>query len=224
MGQPLEDNFRRGTIVGVFNNINSTSIINQVKPLLFTPYASFYKTLHIRLKSNVTGSVWKTGLTEIEKQWKTFYPGMVFKFSFLEESIEKLYEKEQQLGLLLKCATAFLILISLIGLTGLVFFLSDNRKKEIGVRKVLGASVMQIIVLITKNFVLQIAFAFLIAIPIAWITIGKWLQGFAYRINLSGWIVLKTGLLITAISLFVLILQTWKFAISNPTKSLRSGD
>ena len=134
------------------------------------------------------GTTWKTALTKTEKAFKQIYPNDDFYSAFLDEDIAKGYAREQNLANLLTWATVLAIFISSLGLLGLVMYTITQRTKEIGVRKVLGATVSQIIYLISRDFLRLVLIAFIIATPLAWIGIDQWLQNFAFRTTVSWWI------------------------------------
>jgi ABC-type antimicrobial peptide transport system permease subunit len=141
---------------------------------------------------------------------------------FLDESIAKYYTAEQNLSILLKWATGLAIVISCLGLFGLVIYTTNQRTKEIGIRKVVGASVSQIIALLSKDFLKLVFIGFVIAIPIVWLAANKWLQNFAFKINLTVWLFITGGLIILLPVLAILLLRTYKAAMANPVDSLRS--
>ncbi len=158
----------------------------------------------------------------MQAAWKKVYPDTDFDYTFLDKKISDFYKAEQDLSMLLRWSSAVAIFISCLGLLGLVIFMTNNRIKEIGVRKILGASVRQIITLLSVDFVKLIAFAIMIAIPIAWWLTHNWLQNFAYHTKLSWWIFLLSGVIMITIALFILCLRAGKAAIANPVKSLRT--
>ncbi|SFC10444.1 ABC transporter permease [Spirosoma endophyticum] len=164
----------------------------------------------------------KTTLSSIEQQWKEVYPDNKFDYTFLDESIAKLYEKEQKTAQLVNTATAIAILISCMGLFGLATFTAEQRTKEIGVRKVLGASVASIVGLLSKDFLKLVFIALVIASPIAWWAMNQWLKDFAYKIDLDWWVFALAGLMAITIALFTVGFQSIKAALVNPVKSLRS--
>jgi ABC-type antimicrobial peptide transport system permease subunit len=141
---------------------------------------------------------------------------------FLDESIAEYYTAEQNISRLLKWATGLAIVISCLGLFALVIYTTNQRTKEIGIRKVVGASVSQIITLLSKDFLKLILIAFIIAIPIVWLAANKWLQNFAFKIDLSVLIFILGGLIMLLPALIILLLRTYKAAAANPVESLRS--
>jgi ABC-type antimicrobial peptide transport system permease subunit len=178
--------------------------------------------LNIALQPQQPGSnTWKAALSKIEKAWKEVYPNDDFEYTFFDEDLAKYYESEQHISSLLKWATGLAIFISCLGLLGLVIYTTTLRTKEIGVRKVLGASISDIVVFIYKEFILLVV-AFAIATPLAWLGMHKWLENFAYHTPVSWWIFLLAGLLMIFTALFTLGFQIVRVAMVNPVKSLRA--
>lgn len=221
LGKQLNFNGKMMPIVGVMQDFHEMSTHGFIGPIVFAGSAG--SIFHIRLKPNgEEGAVWKSGISKIQKAFKKIYPEVDFDYQFFDEKIASLYESEQHTASLLTWATGLAILISCLGLLGLVIFTTNSRTKEIGVRKVLGASVINIISILSKDFIMLVLLAFVIAAPIAWWTTYKWLEEFAYRTSISWWIFLLTGGSMLIIALFILSIQTIKAAIANPVKSLRT--
>jgi len=166
--------------------------------------------------------LWKNTIASIEKSYKQIYPEEDFNFKFMDETIAKFYESEQKTAALLKWATALSILISCLGMLGLVIYTTNVRTKEIGVRKILGASVTNIVTILSKDFVKLVLLAFVIAAPVAWWAVYKWLQDYAYKTNMSWWIFAMCGLFMLFVALITLSVQTIRAAVANPVKSLRT--
>ncbi|WP_332368009.1 ABC transporter permease [Spirosoma telluris] len=164
----------------------------------------------------------KATLASIEQQWKSVYPDNKFDYTFLDDSIARLYEKEQKTAQLINTATAIAILISCMGLFGLATFTAQQRTKEIGVRKVLGASVGSIVALLSKDFLKLVIIALVISSPIAWWGMNQWLKDFAYKVYLEWWVFALAGVLAIAIAVLTVGFQSVKAALTNPVKSLRS--
>ena len=158
----------------------------------------------------------------ISNKWKQIAPDRPFDYFFLDEAIARQYTSEVNFGKLFLCFSGFTIFISCLGLYGLALFSTVQRKKEIGIRKVLGANVTSIISLLSKDFIKLIITAFVIASPVAWFAMNKWLQGFAYRINISWWAFVLAGFISLGIALFTLSFHSIKAAIANPVKSLKT--
>lgn len=213
------DNERTIPIVGVIANFHQSSLREQIKPLLVANWPEMAHTFNIAL---LPGTSWKTAFSKMEEAWKEVYPQEDFSYRFLDEEIASFYESEKQVSRLLMWATGLAIFISCLGLLGLVVYTIKQRTKEIGVRKILGASVTQIVFLITKEFMLLILFAFIIATPLAWTGMYHWLQQFAYQTSISYWIFILSGLIMFAVALLALSFQITKAALINPVKSLRT--
>src|SRR4029077_5923354 len=143
---------------------------------------------HILLKPNTGGDVWKKAISQVEASYKAIYPDEDFDYQFLDERIASFYKSEQNISRLLTWATGLAVFISCLGLLGLVIYTTNQRTKEIGVRKVLGASVPRIVIMIAGDFIKLVLFAFIIAAPLAWIGMHKWLENFAFRTSISWWI------------------------------------
>jgi putative ABC transport system permease protein len=223
VGQSLIRSGKNVPIVGVLADIHTKSLHMPIQPLAFSSEAKNHSTFHIALepKGQNTDN-WKKTITAIESAWKEVYPEEDFNYSFFDESIAKFYKKEQDTANLLNWSTALAVFISCLGLLGLVIYTTTQRTKEIGVRKVLGASVTQIVSLLSKDFVQLVLLAFVIAAPIAWWAMKKWLEDFAYRTSISWWIFGLSGMAMVVIAWLTLSIQTIRSASANPVKSLRT--
>jgi putative ABC transport system permease protein len=161
-------------------------------------------------------------LAAIEKAWTANYPQDIFESSFLDEGIANQYKSEKRTQQLFGLFTFVSIAINILGLVGLLSFIIEQKTKEIGIRKVLGASVKHISFILSKDFLNLIMLAFLIAAPIAWFLMNNWLQDFAYRTDISWWVFVAAVLSTLAITCIAVAFQTIKAAIANPIKSLRT--
>jgi putative ABC transport system permease protein len=205
-------------IVGVVKNFNSNSLRNPVEPVLLASKKNDYSTINIKILNGKEKAV----LPFVEKKWNQAFPDYVYQFQFLDEKIANFYAQENQLAQLYKIFAGIAILISCLGLYGLVSFMAVQRTKEVGIRKVLGASVGDIVYLLSKEFSLLIIIAFVIAAPVSWYIMQQWLQNYAYRIQL--------GASIFVVAIVSSILIAWltvghraiKAAIANPVKNLRT--
>ena len=210
-------------IVGVMADFNLESLHSPIKPLAFSSELGNSWELHIALKQNdAEGNSWKTTIAAIGKAYKDIYPESDFSFEFLDESIAKFYQAEQHLSGLLKWAASLAIFISCMGLLGLVIFTTNQRTKEIGVRKVLGASVAQIVSILSKDFLRLVIIAAVIAVPLAWWAMKKWLDDFAFKTSLNWWVFALSALIMVFVALITLSIQTFRAASANPVDSLRS--
>ncbi|MDJ1500691.1 permease prefix domain 2-containing transporter [Xanthocytophaga agilis] len=207
-------------IVGVVADFHQQSMHEKIAPTFITT-SSKARNIAIKLKSKDLQEV-KTTIDKIEKAWKQVYPNHKFSYVFLDDAIAEFYEKEQKTSQLVNTATAITILISCVGLLGLVMFTTEQRMKEIGIRKILGASVYTILLLLSRDFLLLIGIALLVASPIAWYATHQWLQDFVYKVDIAWWIFGLAGIASIVITLFTISFQSLKAALMNPTKSLRS--
>lgn len=207
-------------IVGVVKNFNFESLHNAVKPIGLTTglFTNKYSYTIASLKTNDYSRV----LTEIEKIWVKLNPSVPFDYSFIDQDFQRNYEKEERMSDIVISFTTIAILIACLGLFGLSAFSAEQRTKEIGIRKVLGASVANVTALLSKDFIRLIIISIVIASPIAWYFLNKWLQDFAYRITISWWMFAAAGLTAILIALLTVSFQAIKAAIANPVKSLRT--
>ncbi|WP_143308239.1 ABC transporter permease [Chitinophaga vietnamensis] len=211
-------------VVGVVKDFNTGSMRGAIPELaIASDGLNQHRRLMIQLQAPGTnGVVWKTALEKIEKAWKNVYPKETFSSVFLDKSIEAMYYEEQHTGTLLRWCAGLAFFISALGLLGLVIFTTNQRRREIGIRKVLGATVWQMITLLTKDFMRLVIIAFILAIPVAWYVMYHWLMGYAYRTTLSWWVFAVGGLGMAALALVVMSLKTIRAALSNPVQSLRT--
>ncbi len=210
-------------IAGVVKDFHTRSLHEQIKPTAIGTWVNASHTFNVALypQNGQTGT-WQSAIKKMEKSWKELYPENDFEYQFLDESIAKFYTSEKNISRLLNWATGLAIFISCLGLLGLVIFITNQRTKEIGIRKVIGASVTQIVTLLSKDFLKLVLIGFIIAIPIAWWGTHTWLENFAFKTNMSWWIFILSGGLMIMIALITLGIQTIRSAMANPVKSLRS--
>ncbi len=216
---------KRMTIVGVVADFQQESIHTPIKSLaiLYCPNKYNNDIIHIKLQPETAGGEeWKATLASIQNAWKSIYPEDDFKYTFYDESIRKFYESEQHTSQLLTWASGLSILISCLGLLGLAIYTTRTRTKEIGVRKVLGASVSQIVTLLSTELVALVFLSFVIVTPAAFWAMHIWMQNFADRTAISWWLFALSGIGMLLTALLTLSTQTIKAALSNPVKSLRS--
>jgi putative ABC transport system permease protein len=207
-------------IAGIMKDFNFNSLHEDVKPMLLRfndkdPYLS-------NIIVNVSSTDYKSLLKNIEGIWKKNLPGAPFEYSFLDDEVQKQYESEITLSNIINAFTTIAIFISCLGLFGLATFSAENRRKEIGIRKVLGASVSGITTLLSKDFIKLVAVAIVIATPVAWWAMHQWLQEFAFRVTISWWMFAIAGLIAVAIAMITVSFQAIKAAVANPVKSLRT--
>jgi putative ABC transport system permease protein len=210
-------------IVGVVADFHEKSFHETIKPVCIVNIQKMQQNLAVKLAvSGKQPAALKLTLAQIEKSWKDIYPGEIFDFRFFDESIAVLYEKDYRTAKLINAATFIVIFISCIGLFGLTIFTTKRRTAEIGIRKVLGASVTNITMMLFKDFVVLILAALVVASPVAWYLMDRWLQNFVYRIAISWWMLALSGIVSIFIALLTISFQSIKAAMMNPVKSLRS--
>jgi predicted permease len=210
-------------IVGVVADFHTQSLHQAIKPLAFHAKSKDANTFHILLPAQQAGAnTWKQALTKIDQALKELYPQRSFDYAFFDEQIAAFYKTEQSMAGLLTWASALAVIISCLGLLGLVIYTTHQRVKEIGVRKVLGASVTHIISLLSKDFVVLVILAFVITAPLAGWAAKTWLQNFAYRTSVSWWIFAAGGAIMLLIALLTVSIQTVRAALANPVKALRT--
>ena len=210
-------------IVGVVKDFHFQSLHHAVEPVMMANEVKNFGCFNLRLAtSNQQGQALKASLEKIEKAWKKIYVNAEFKYYFLDETIRNFYETEQRTSKLASTATGLALFISCLGLFGLASYTSVQRTKEIGIRKVLGASVQQLIFLLSRDFVLLVLISFVLASPMAWYGINQWLQDFPYRADVSLWMFALTALLAVIVAFITVSYQTFTAANANPVNSLRS--
>jgi putative ABC transport system permease protein len=218
IGKQFQYGDRKGTIAGVFNDFNFESLHQRIIPLvLLESTGDGYGNISIKTSGNVPAA-----LAQIEKVWKKYLPEIPYEYNFLDARYAKLYEAEQKESSILIIFSCVAILIACLGLFGLSAFTITQRVKEIGIRKVLGASTRTIVELISKEFLLLVVIAAVFAFPVAWYVMNHWLQNFAYRINIAWWVFVVAGIIAFLIAFATISFQAIKAAIANPVKSLRS--
>jgi ABC-type antimicrobial peptide transport system permease subunit len=205
-------------VVGVLKDFNNRSFRQDLAPLLVTTNITMYRQAAIKLATTNMSST----MQSVKNIWEQTFPDYVYEYRFLDDKIESFYKQEAQLAQLYKIFAAISIFLSCLGLYGLASFMAVQRIKEVGIRKVLGATAGNIVYLFSKEFIILIAIAFTIATPLAWYFMHQWLQDYAYRINISWWLFAASGLVAILIALLTISFQAIKAAIANPVKSLRT--
>jgi len=202
----------------VIADFHQKSLRYPLEPLILLPLYSTYSALSVKMDTKDVAATMKA----VKAKYDAFFPGNLFDYYFLDDKFNRQYANDQLFGKVFGIFSALAISIACLGLLGLSLFATTQRTKEIGVRKVLGASVSNIVLLLSKDFVKLVMIAFVIASPVAWFIMHRWLQDFAYRINVSWWIFLVAGLLAVLIALATISFQAIKAAVANPVKSLRT--
>lgn len=223
IGKILYWNDKPYPVVGVVSDFHTGSFHDLITPLCIINRPEREGSLAIKLatKGKHSNTIQST-LSQVERAWKQIYPDATFKYQFYDESLALLYEKDLHTATLVNTAMAITIFISCIGLFGLMLFSAEKRAKEISIRKILGAGIANIVVMLSKDFVVLVIIALLVASPIAWYFMNQWLQSFAYRININGWVFLFAGMGAILIALITVGFQAIKAAVANPVKSLRT--
>jgi len=213
-------------IVGVMKNFNQRSLKSKIEPLAITGDVyrnefSNFNCIHISLAKMDSEQMTKT-VASLEKLYNSVYIDSDFELNFLDETVESFYTQEKSLSKLLNWAMGLSVLISCLGLLGLVIYTTEIRTKEIGIRKVLGASLTQLNLLLCKDFMLLVGIAFLIAAPLAYWGLNNWLQDFAFKTDLSWWIFVISGIGMLGIAVLIMGTRTIATAMKNPVTSLRT--
>jgi putative ABC transport system permease protein len=211
------------TVIGVIKDFNVESFHSDFSPfVLFYTTSKSYKIGTSYLSVRIKPGDYTQALNNIQQAWKQFAPGTPFDYSFMDAEFDMLYRSDQTMGKVFSVFTALSIIVACLGLLGLAVYTAERRIKEIGIRKVLGASVQNIVTMLSADFVKLIIIASLIAFPIAWYAMNKWLQSFAFKTNMSWWVFALASGLTLAIALITISFQSIKAALTNPVKSLRS--
>jgi ABC-type antimicrobial peptide transport system permease subunit len=207
------------TVIGVAKNFVYGDMYGKSDPLIFYCYPQYANYMYVRLKQGKEPSEVLSG---IEKVMKRNNPGYPFDYKFVDDQFYDIFKTETLIGKLSRVFAVLAILISCLGLFGLAAYTAEQRTREIGIRKVLGASIGGITRLVSREFLILVAVAALIAFPVAWFAMHRWLQDYAYRISINVWVFVLASLLAVIIALFTVSFQAIKVAIANPVKSLRA--
>ena len=209
---------RKWEIIGVINDYHQKSLRYPIEPTMLMPAYSTNSNISVKVSpQNLPATI-----AAIKAKYDLFFPGNLFDYSFVDERFNAQYRNDQLFGKVFALFSGFAIFIASLGLLGLSLFATTQRTKEIGVRKVLGASVSNIVFLLSKDFIKLVIIAFIVAAPVAWYIMYRWLQDFAYRITIPWWIFIVAGLLAVLVALATISLQSIKAAVANPVKSLRT--
>lgn len=219
IGQTIKDNGRDWHVVGVIQDFILHSPFQTTVPMVIEGAKGWFNNVHIKLNpKNPTAQ----NLKKAEVIFKKYNPAYPFDYHFIDEEYAKKFDDQKRTATLAALFAGLTIFISCLGLFGLATYMAENRIKEIGVRKVLGASVANITTLLSKDFLKLVLIALLIATPVAWWAMQKWLQNYEYRIAISWWVFVIAGILSVLIALITVSYQAIKAAIANPVKSLRT--
>jgi ABC-type antimicrobial peptide transport system permease subunit len=208
-------------VVGVVKDFHIANFHKTIDPVALMTDRESPGIFNIKLNT-ASPSKWQQTIKEIEEKWNSFYPAGTFSYRFYDQQLERMYKEERNLSTLINLATVIAIVISCLGLFGLAIITSFQRTKEIGIRKVLGASVSGIVRILSSDFIRLVLIALVIASPIAWWAMNKWLSDFAYRVQISWWMFVLTGIMAMIIALLTVGFHAVKAAVANPVKALRS--
>lgn len=218
IGQRFHFQGRKGTIIGVVKDFHYKSLRQKIDPLILYTDTNWSKGIYVKYAKGNEAQAIKS----VEKIWSETLPNIPLNYKFLDETFDRLYKNEQRSATLFNTFTIIAVLISCLGLFGLATFTAERRIKEIGIRKVLGASIIGIVKLLSTDFVILVLISVVIASPIAYYAMNNWLEGFAYRIEIHWWIFPAIGLLTICIAVLTISFQSIKAAMMNPVKTLKS--
>ena len=223
IGKQIKRSSRMYSIVGVVKDFNQRSLKDPIRPLALVGNwrERSFRVMHFTMANSEQISMTAT-ISKIESAFKSIYPEANFQVNFMDKTVERFYNQEQSLSKLLNWAMGLSVLISCLGLLGLVIYTTERRTKEIGIRKVLGASLKQLNVLLCKEFLVLVGIAFIIAVPLAYWGMSSWLKDFAFKTNLSWWIFVLSGLGMVLIAIIIMSAKTVSTAMRNPVNSLRT--
>lgn len=227
LGQPLlwktwdesrPDSLKAGKIIGVVKDFHYKSLYDKVEPTVLQIYPDAYWKVAVKIRpENLAASI-----NHVKEVWSTFSPDYPIDYIFMDDNFEKMYKEENKLKSLLSIFTAIAIFVACLGLFGLAAYAAERRKKEIGIRKVMGAEISSIVALLSKDFLKLVMVAALIAFPLALYAMQKWLEDFAYRIEIPVWVFLAAGIIAALLAFLTISFQAMKAAMMNPIKSLRT--
>lgn len=218
IGQRFHFQGKKGKIIGVVRDFHYKSLRQKIDPLVLFANADWSNGIYVKYTKGNEAQAIKS----VEKVWSEMIPNYPLDYKFLDDTFDSLYKNEQRSATLFNTFTIVAVIISCLGLFGLATFTAERRIKEIGIRKVLGASISGIVKLLSTDFVILVLISVIIASPIAYYAMNNWLEGFAYRIEIHWWIFPMTGLLTVLIAVFTISFQSIKAAMMNPVKTLKS--
>jgi putative ABC transport system permease protein len=205
-------------VIGVVRNFNVASLHKKIEPacLMFSDDIH-YGTLNIRL---LPGNI-EEEMKILREVWESFVPGSQLNYTFLDEYFNALYHKEEQQGKAIALFTVIAFIITCLGLLGQILQISLNRTKEIGIKRVNGATIKEIIMMLNKEFMISVLIAFMAAVPVSYIIMNKWLENFTYKTSQSIWVYIISGIMIITVVLVTVSFQSWRAATRNPVEALR---
>jgi putative ABC transport system permease protein len=208
-----------GSIIGICKNFNFNSLHYKIQPMfMMVQTGGMWGTMSVKISGRKAGQA----IAFIQSSWKKVFPEYPFDYWFLDEHYKELYRTDEQVSQIVAIMASLAILISCLGLFGLASFSTEKRTKEIGIRKILGASVKDVVVLLSKRFIGLVLIANLIAWPLAWLALHRWIENYAYRVAISWWVFVLSGVAALLLALGTVSTLAIKAAKSNPVKSLRT--
>jgi len=217
LGKRIKVLGKEGTVVGVVKDFNNLSLHEPISPIIITSIKENYQNLAVKMDSKHISSI----MPLIEKIWNEIYPENFYRASFLDDDISQYYETERVMGVLFKVFAGVIIFIYFIGLFGLISFVATQRTKEVAIRKVLGASTIELVKMLNGSFLIMVFIANLVAWPLAYLFVSKWLSGFAYRIDISIWPFVLAMIISMAITLITVSIRSYKAAVANTIDALK---
>ncbi|WP_231423918.1 ABC transporter permease [Pedobacter sp. Leaf250] len=217
LGKRIKVFGKEGTVVGVVKDFNNLSLHESISPIIITSIKENYQNLAVKMDSKQISSI----MPRIEKIWNETYPENFYRSSFVDDDISQYYEMERVMGVLFKVFAGVIIFISFIGLFGLISFVATQRTKEVAIRKVLGASTIELVKMLNGSFLIMVFIANLVAWPLAYLFVSKWLSGFAYRIDISIWPFALAMVISMAITLITVSIRSYKAAVANTIDALK---
>lgn len=211
-------NARKYHIIGVVKDFNFSSLRDNISPLVMVMNQDWRQWLCIKVNTKNLPAF----LNQAKNEWKKLAPNQQFEYSFMDADFDALYHTEQRMGSLFVVFTSLAIIIACLGLFGLAAYAAEQRNREIGIRKILGAGVSTLVTMLSKDFIKLVLISIVIATPLAWLVMQKWLQGYAYRQNIQWWVFVVTAFTAVVIAFITISFQSIKAAMANPVKSLRS--
>ncbi len=217
LDDPIGVQFADGRVIGVVKDFSYRSVHHSIEPLVLAYMPSWTGVVNIKL----SGDNFSSTIEQVGKVWNSFAPDFPFNYNFLDSAIGRLYDAEQRLFKLFLFFSALAIFVACLGLSGLALFSTQQRTKEVGIRKVMGSSIRAIVVLLTSDFLRWVLLANLLALPLAWLAMNRWLDNFAYHISIQWWIFALAALLAILIALVTISWQAIRTAIANPVEALK---
>ncbi|WP_293946426.1 MULTISPECIES: ABC transporter permease [unclassified Sphingobacterium] len=221
LGKTVTVNDRPTTIVGILADFHNFNLHAPIEPLAMQISTNKGTLQNINIKLNGDPKKWHQAIASIKTEWKNVYPNAPFTYQFYDERIKELYEKDYRFYKIINLSTSITILLSCLGLIGLVTLTTHQRTKEIGIRKILGSTISGIVLLLSKDYIKLIVISILIATPIAWLAIDRWLTDFAFKIELSSWMFIIPAIVTIGVAFLAMSYQSVSAARANPVDSLR---